>query len=442
MDAGSGTPCSATGGQTLKAPFLLLILLSAAACGDGWGADVDPTELARVGAVIASPSAATEPPSVCFDMSPTDLRFGATLVGGAAQLNADVTLCGDEPLWLYELTVSADSSPAFVPVPLLRPTELVRAGQSLALLVDFQPETPGAHVGILRLRTSEGFFELPLHGQAGSAACVQTPTITVAEGHTVMPQTQLSLSASSPGMSSWRWSVKQPPGSQSVLEPVGEGASVTLEANVVGEYTFQLRAFDSKGKPACGVAEAQVTVDPGPGLHVELTWSTPGDPDETDVNGDTDGLAGSDLDLHVRHPDGLSFDGNADGTGDGCFHPERDAYWLNRAPNWGDANGPGPLFERDDTDGAGPENFRWSTPEDGRTYHVAAHYWSDAGFGESFATVRVFIDGEVVFESPPTRLQAEDLWEVCSIDWPSGEVRSAAWPSGDPRILPGFVPAL
>jgi hypothetical protein len=49
-------------------------------------------------------------------------------------------------------------------------------------------------------------------------------------------------------------------------------------------------------------------------------------------------------------------------------------------------------------------------------YRVGAHYWSDHGFGTSLATVRIFLDSELVYEVSSVALETHDMWEVAAID--------------------------
>ena len=56
-------------------------------------------------------------------------------------------------------------------------------------------------------------------------------------------------------------------------------------------------------------------------------------------------------------------------------------------------------------------------------YKVGVHYWNDHGYGASYATVRVYIYSQLVFEVPDVKLVDTDMWEVCTIEWPSGKVQ-------------------
>jgi hypothetical protein len=62
-------------------------------------------------------------------------------------------------------------------------------------------------------------------------------------------------------------------------------------------------------------------------IHIELTWSTPNDPDETDHGPE----AGSDVDLHFAAPGSQGWadqtDVGQDGELDLWFDMDRDCFW-------------------------------------------------------------------------------------------------------------------
>jgi hypothetical protein len=92
--------------------------------------------------------------------------------------------------------------------------------------------------------------------------------------------------------------VKQPVGSQSVFLPSFLAADPTFEVNVAGTYEFQLDVWDQNDQKSLTSAFVTVAVIPDEAIHVELLWTTEGDPDQTDAGPE----AGVDLDLHFAHP--------------------------------------------------------------------------------------------------------------------------------------------
>ena len=164
-------------------------------------------------------------------------------------------------------------------------------------------------------------------------------------------------------------------------------------------------------------AELPLQVVPAGQVHVELVWSTPGDPDPADAGPD----AGADVDLHFAHPLAVGEDIDGDGAPDGWFDVPFDAHFCNPKPNWGSLDpkaGDDPGLDRDDQDGAGPENVVADALEGGRRYRVAAHYWNAHGYGPSSLTLRIYLGGALAWTSPTVELIEDDLWEIAELLWP------------------------
>lgn len=270
-----------------------------------------------------------------------------------------------------------------------------------------------------------------------------TAILVVGEGDVVAPQTVLHLYgdqsyAPAGGIESWEWTVEQPEGSVSTFVPSATVPNPTFEANVVGAYTFRLNVVDEVGRDACEEAVAEVLVLPTQDLHVELLWTTPADADPSDQGP----AAGADLDLHLLHAnapgDPAAPDVDGDGQPDPWFDSPWDCYWFNAAPDWGPDGPEGdPSLDRDDVDGAGPENTNLDSPEAGITYRIGVHYWDDHAHGESTATVRVWLHGLLVWEVVSAPLVRKDLWYVGRIDPATGEV----FPCDEAEALPCLTPS-
>lgn len=223
----------------------------------------------------------------------------------------------------------------------------------------------------------------------------------------------------------YRWSVDQPSDSYVTFLPGADIEAPTFTPWVVGTYTFYLDVIDTQGVVRRAGSHL-LRVAPTDGLHVELTWRTPGDPDESDSGGAGGSSAGSDVDLHLRHA-----------QSDKWFDWTYDCYWENPNPEWGFFGGPdNPALDRDDTDGAGPEVISLESPE-ANTYRVGVHYWSDWSYGPSIATVRIFLGG-VLVESWETELVDSDLWESHLIDPTSGTVERLTTQDGEPQLIPAY----
>ncbi len=389
----------------------------------------------------------------CIALNPKSIDFGGKLVGKRALVDVDITSCGDQPLEITQIALRDGSDPSFElaldglpttgaagPPSALGPGDpplVLQPNQTARFQVAYVPEAvsplgddgqPLTDHGAVVLRSNAFVSELDVDVK-GFGVAVECPTavIIVQEGEEVVPQTTLHLIGSQSYAATgqvvdYRWDVSQPVGSASVMLPSAGQADPTFEANVAGTYVFRLTVVDSAGVPSCKPAEATVFVNPEEAIHIELLWHTPNDPDETDEGP----VAGADLDLHFTHPFATGgHDGDHDGKPDGWFDQPFDTFWFNPQPDWGSldvAIDDNPGLDRDDTDGAGPENVNLDLPEHDRTYKIGVHYWNDHGFGPSYATVRVYVFSTLVFELAEVELVNHDMWCVATIDWPTGNV--------------------
>lgn len=267
--------------------------------------------------------------------------------------------------------------------------------------------------------------------------------IGVQEGEEVLPQTTLHLKGdqSIPGsgtITSYLWSVDQPPENLFGILPSENYPNPQHEVNVVGDYTYCLDVCDGtacSSDAACQTTACRKVTVCGCGyLHIELTWHTPADDDPWD----TGPFAGADMDLHFMHPNAEPLDGGPD---DGWFDVPWDCFWFNAEPSETDWK---VRLDRDDKDGAGPENLNLELEQDADplTYRIAVHYWKDHGFGVSYPRVKVYLLGNLVFDRDllalDTPLSQCDLWEVATFQYPDGIVTPVSDRAGGLRILPAF----
>lgn len=382
----------------------------------------------------------------CITVNPDVIDFGGKRVGVLASIEVEILSCGTAPLTIESGALTADSDEAFgldpAELPLtLQPNEVATLkvnylGLEVSEFVDGQPSRDE---GTLRLTTNTWASEIDVRvtGFALDDDC-PIPVIRVAEGEEVIPQTVLHLDGTQSygpaDMATWSWSVTQPAGAVSAFLPSPSAPSPTFSADVAGTYVFRLDVTDINGEQGCFTAEYVVLVVPDEAIHVELLWSTPGDPDETDEGPE----AGADMDLHFVHPFATGYDIDGDGAPDGWFDIPFDNYWFNDEPDWGalgSAPGDNPSLDRDDTNGAGPENINLDEPQEGVTYKVGVHYWNDHGWGPSYPVVRVYIHAQLVLEVEGPEMIHCDLWDVARIHWPSGDVDLVEDASGDPVVV-------
>ena len=270
--------------------------------------------------------------------------------------------------------------------------------------------------------------------------------LVIPEGLEVIPQTVLHLNgdqsyAAGGPIAKWAWTVVQPVGSQSVFVPSAAFPNPIFEVSVAGTYLFTLTVWDDSGTPSCIPEEAEVVVIPDEAIHVELLWNTPNDPDQTDEGPE----AGADVDLHFLHPFASGPDLDGDGEPDGWFDQPFDCFWTNPHPNWGSFDptvDDDPGLDRDDADGAGPENLNLNIPEGDKTYAIGVHYRDDHTYGPSYVTLRVYIYAVLVFELSDVKLLAHDMWEVATIQWPSGAVTLVTSGDGNYKTTPNYTDLL
>jgi hypothetical protein len=271
---------------------------------------------------------------------------------------------------------------------------------------------------LLYTNTSAEPVVVELFGRGVENAC-PIPAVTT-ERFEVAPLDVITLDGSpstDPGgqVERWVWSVvERPSGSvsqvfeslTSLSDPAGGGPvddeltpTGVFFVDLAGRYTIELQVYDNLDQVSCepnAVARVEIEAVPDKDLHIQLVWSTPEDPDETDDKG-------TDVDLHFKHQNA----GDAWGGAASSW----DCYFRNKAPDWGSEGDflDNPSLDIDDINGAGPENVNLNEPELGVTYDVGAIYFrAESTFGEAgrdprvehltYASVRMFARGELIAE--------------------------------------------
>ncbi len=230
----------------------------------------------------------------------------------------------------------------------------------------------------------------------------QTDSLTTIPLETV----EFDASPSTGDIVRYEWTIiERPEGSTQRLVPASSVENPRLFLDLAGIYVIQLRVLTEEYAGESCATTATIEIDACPcdnDIHIQLTWETPADPDQTDNNG-------TDLDLHYLHPNGR------------WNEAPWDIYFRNPTADWND-NGNGPSLDIDDTDGAGPENINHSGP-DNLTYRTGVYYYSDRGLGGSYATVRIYVRGQLEYEYKAKHLEENGtFWDVATISWPSGDI--------------------
>jgi hypothetical protein len=391
----------------------------------------------------------------CINVLPDPVDFGSALLVASADdetpnlRTLTIESCGDVELRIDRFEFEGD---AFAMVsqperpdgpdgPALRlPASQGTPHPQALVTIGFWPTQEQIYGGRLLLYTSIQVepIAVDLFGRGVENSC-PVPDSTVTE-YNVQPLDVIDLDgtpSTDPGGSveRWEWTVvSRPDGSVSQIveryddrrAPADGGTEddpTTPEAHffvdLAGAYELELRVYDNLGQISCdpkAVQRVVVEAVPDKDLHVQLVWSTPDDPDETDG-------FGTDLDLHLRH--------QRAGESWGEAATEWDCFFRNKTPDWGQVGdfGDDPSLDIDDTNGAGPENINLSNPEDGVSYDIAAIYFrAESTFGQpdvpprtehpSYATVRVYVRGEVVFELIDRELtRGSQLWHAARVQW-------------------------
>lgn len=187
----------------------------------------------------------------------------------------------------------------------------------------------------------------------------------------------------------------RPAGSNSTIQMLNNGTTAELFVDFAGDYTIELTVTDDTG--LTGSTAFNFSAVPWQTVHVELSW-------DVDV---------SDVDLHLVDV----------ASGGQYAQMPGDCYYSNKNPDWGDAGTTNdPTLDIDDIDGYGPENINIAQPREGSQYRILVHYYSDDGMGATNATIRVYLNGTMQYEQVQVLTNTDKVWDVATIDWPSGEI--------------------
>ncbi len=387
----------------------------------------------------------------CLKVLPIAIDFGATGVGLPKTQEVQLQGCGTEPVAVVRIGLAAGTSPEFQldfgtasfvdGAPPSKTTPLtVQPNATESFVVRFVPASLGsAPKGAIEIEDTKGEIRiLQVSGKAEAISCPVACIDPPKPGASVAPQTKISLTATcstaSPGhtVSKWEWTLSQPAGSLAPLLPTPKSKAVNFLPNVAGTYTATLTVQDDTGAASCTPVKQVIQVLPENKVHIELTWVTPGDPDPTDDKG-------SDLDLHLAHPDAPNVPGQKDLDGNGKPDPWNaqcnDCFWINKNPNWDDQSDAddNPNVDLDDTNGLGPENISIAWPQEGHKYWIGVYAWDDGGFGASTPRVRIYLDKVLVFDKKGPSMAKGDMWCAGRVLWNSQSVN----PSKDIEACPG-----
>jgi hypothetical protein len=92
-------------------------------------------------------------------------------------------------------------------------------------------------------------------------------------------------------------------------------------------------------------------------------------------------------------------------------------------------------------EGCGVETLALDWPENA-VYRVGVHWHSGGWYDDTqtLARVRLYIFSQLVFEAEHL-LGLHSMWEVCTVEWPSGKVTQVLGPNGQPGVTPSYCSA-
>ena len=166
-----------------------------------------------------------------------------------------------------------------------------------------------------------------------------------------------------------------------------------------GENSIKVNCFGVLANGYSAFVSEEITVFgdfPELDLFTELRWNT-------DY---------SDVDFHLLPPNSDIYD----------LWTDYDCYYYNMSTYWGGE------LDVDDVEGYGPEHITIPTVLINGTYRLFIHYYDDDGVGITDAFVNVSVRNGGMLDFGPYQLvndggnNAGDVWEVCTIEFPSGTV--------------------
>ena len=352
----------------------------------------------------------------CVQTFPQEaFSFGQVPLGESHHGILRIENCSDQlPLEVSLINIEADE--AFSADADLEVGEQIGlpAGESLEIEVNFAPTVGGFAVATLELSTDDPdassisiratgtgvllddchlpVIEASLGGD-DTATTQESSTFNAAPLDTVDLDASLSTAALEGEVEDYSWHlVDWPQDSGAFLDEGDEPWATQLYLDLAGTYVVELDVADEEGEWACEPARLKVMALVGSDIHVQLVWDTPGDPHRHNDHG-------TDLDLHFLHPNGQ------------WGQAPWDCNWQNREPLWTEEEGPGnPTLDIDAHQGWGPENVNLDGPEEDLVYSAGAFYFTDRGYGASYATMRVFLEGELAAERVSQALHVDDFW--------------------------------
>ncbi|MHB8417788.1 MAG: choice-of-anchor D domain-containing protein [Myxococcales bacterium] len=340
-------------------------------------------------------------------VSPNPVAFGQLGEGNTALLPLTLSSVGTAPLTIADLALADGGDPAFTFASSAKtPVQLPNTapGNSAVLSLRFSPTaqtplSPQGAVVITSTDPSQPTLSVPLTGQV-----VRAPICELADPGTVPVGSQVTLDGGAsydPGGNtplSYQWAMTvKPAGSAATLTNL-QGPNPQLVADEPGSYAFSLGVTNSLGIASVQPCLASLTARPADDLYVEMIW------DNLPV----------DMDLHFLAPGG-----KIGSTALDCNGNNQNPTGFAATCSDDHLTGPGPEWAADASPAAG-------------TYTIDVVYYSTHGAANPACnvTVRVYEYGVVTGVFTQQLQAAGQLWQVATVDWPSGALTTLGTVSG------------
>lgn len=391
-----------------------------------------------------------QPMMPCLKVTPAEVHFAQPAPGTTVTYPVELSVCPGTNLPVEISEVKMAEGETFSPefgldlsgmgaLPLV-----LSPGETAEFLVQFTPqegvESSLKLAEVLILSNAiEPSIAVPVDVISADACPKAKPTID--EGNSVAPLTTVHLSgvdsfSTGATIETYSWSITSvPEGADVEMIPSQAFVAPTVKLPLAGVYGFELSVTDSKGNASCLPGTVEVVATPTQPVYVELLWDMVPDPGQ---EGDDKTLA-ADLDLHVAHPQASMPDVDGDGAPDPWFDSTYDCYKENPNPDWAAASPQGAAdLLTSSTDGTWPEAVALEAGGGGAAYQVGVFYKGPSPWNPALVTVRVYVYGILVYSAKDVELNPRDMWHVCTINWPAGQVTSATNQEGEPKITPTY----
>ena len=380
----------------------------------------------------------------CILVDGVTRNFGQVPIGSASAEVVNVSNCGTQPLEISDILLTENSADEEFEVDLgswdasgdgrLDIEVILQPNQTEQFFLKYTPTEVGSDDGVVTIFSNDPIqseLELQLVGRGSEGICPIAQAGAFIRGVSSTPRPSISAaplqyivldgseSFDEDGrIAEYIWNVVEwpdgtaPPQLDCVQEDPNcmDDAKREFRLLTAGEYIVELTVRDNEGFDNCDEpARVVIRAVPNEKVLVELTWTNPEDPDETDTTG-------SDVDLHLVK------------MGPGAwFETPYDIYFRNPNNSAGnETNGiwapESPSLDIDDRDGAGPENIQMDDPANCEWYAVGVHYYRQL-FGTAYVTIRIYINAQLVYEAINKPLsRGGQFWDVARIHWDTGQV--------------------